>query len=132
MTQTTILELAKQGDAKAIAALMNSKTLIIMTRLNKEVRRRSPLALPKGSPPQASRYSVKRQTLMTTQPIENQTEPTPSLIEPLDQESIEKAIQLLDSWCDVDEEEAKEQCETLEYLMKVLDADRLSYRKLFP
>ena len=70
---------------------------------------------------------------MTTQPIEHQTEPkAPSLIEPLDQELIEKAIQLLDSWCDVDEEEAKEQCDTLKYLIKVLDEDRLSYRKLFP
>lgn len=70
---------------------------------------------------------------MTTQPLEHQSETkAPSLIEPLDQERIEKAIQLLDSWCDVDEEEAKEQCETLEYLMKALDEDRLSYRKLFP
>lgn len=69
---------------------------------------------------------------MTTQPIEHQSElKTPPLIEHLDQEHIEKTIQLLDSWCNVDEEEAKEQCETLEYLMQSLDEDRLSYRKLF-
>ena len=69
---------------------------------------------------------------MTTQPIEHQSElKNPPLIEHLDQEQIEKTIQLLDSWCNVDEEEAKEQCETLEYLMKALDEDRLSYRKLF-
>lgn len=36
---------------------------------------------------------------MTTQPIEHQSETkAPSLIEPLDQERIEKAIQLLDEW----------------------------------
>jgi hypothetical protein len=69
---------------------------------------------------------------MTTQPIEHQSElQTPPLIEHLDQEQIEKTIQLLDSWCNVDEQEAKEQCETLEYLMQALDEDRLSYRKLF-
>lgn len=39
---------------------------------------------------------------MTTQPIKHQSETkAPSLIEPLDQERIEKAIQLLDSWCDL-------------------------------
>lgn len=70
---------------------------------------------------------------MTTQPIEHQSGlKVSSLIEPLDQERVEKAIQLLDSWCDVDQEETKEQCETLEYLMKAIDEDRLSYRKLFP
>lgn len=69
---------------------------------------------------------------MTTQPIEHQSElKTLPLIEPLDQEHIEKTLQLLDSWCNVDEEKAKEQCKTLEYLMKALDEARLSYRKLF-
>jgi len=38
---------------------------------------------------------------------------------------------LLESWGNVDEEEAQEQHETLEYLKQVLDEDRLSYRKLF-
>ena len=69
---------------------------------------------------------------MTTQPIEHQSKlKTLPLIESLNQEHIEKTIQLLDSWCNVDEEEAKEQCETLEYLMQALYEDRLSYRKLF-
>ena len=69
---------------------------------------------------------------MTTQPIGHQQESkSPSPLKPLDQERIQQVIQLLDSWCDV-EEEVKEQCETLECLMKVLDEDRPSYRKLFP
>jgi hypothetical protein len=44
----------------------------------------------------------------------------------------EKAVALLESWCNVDEEEAQDQRETFEYLKRVLDEDRLSYRKLFP
>lgn len=44
----------------------------------------------------------------------------------------ERAIALLESWCDVDEAEAEEQRETFEYLKRVLDEDRLSERKLFP
>ena len=40
-----------------------------------------------------------------------------------------KAIALLDSW---ENEDAQEQKETWDYLKKVLDEDRLSYRKLFP
>ena len=39
------------------------------------------------------------------------------------------AIELLRSWRDGDEEEQRE---TLEYLQRVLDEDRLSDRKLFP
>lgn len=39
---------------------------------------------------------------------------------------------LLQSWIDADEEEASEQRETGEYLIRVLDADRLSDRELFP
>jgi hypothetical protein len=39
------------------------------------------------------------------------------------------AIQLLNSWREDDEQEQKE---TLEYLQRVLDEDRLSDRKLFP
>lgn len=39
-----------------------------------------------------------------------------------------KAIALLDSW---ENEDAQEQKETWNYLKKVLDEDRFSYRKLF-
>ncbi len=49
-----------------------------------------------------------------------------------DQERNERLIALLDSWINVTEEEAEEQRETLEYLIRVLDEDRLSDRKLFP
>ena len=38
-------------------------------------------------------------------------------------------IQLLESWLEEDEQEQRE---TLEYLLQVLDEDRLSDRKLFP
>lgn len=44
----------------------------------------------------------------------------------------EGAIRLLESWRECTEEEAQEQRETWEYLKKVLDEDRSSYRKLFP
>ena len=44
----------------------------------------------------------------------------------------EAAIQLLRSWREGDEEERKRQKETWEYLKRVLDEDRLSYRKFFP
>jgi hypothetical protein len=51
----------------------------------------------------------------------------------LDQQAKAKALrELLDSWINCSEEEAQEQRETGEYLMRVLDEDRLSYRKLFP
>lgn len=39
-------------------------------------------------------------------------------------------VQLIQSW--IDEGDADEQRETLEYLIRVLDEDRLSDRKLFP
>lgn len=39
-----------------------------------------------------------------------------------------EAIALLDAW---ENEDSQEQKETWEYLVKVLDEDRLSYRKLF-
>jgi hypothetical protein len=42
------------------------------------------------------------------------------------------AIELLQSWLDVDEEDAQEQRETGEFLLKALDEDRWSDRKLFP
>jgi hypothetical protein len=44
----------------------------------------------------------------------------------------EAVIELLESWCQGDEEEQKEQKETWVYLKKTLDEDRLSDRKLFP
>ncbi len=42
----------------------------------------------------------------------------------------EELITLLQSW--IDEDDAGEQQETGEYLVRVLDEDRLSDRKLFP
>ena len=47
-----------------------------------------------------------------------------------DQERREKAIALVQSW--IDEGDEEEQKETGEYLIRVLDEDRLSDRKLFP
>lgn len=70
---------------------------------------------------------------MTSQQIEQQIQPKAiSSLEPLNPEQVQKVIDMLDEWCNVDEEEAQEQRETLEYLMKVIDEDRPSYRKLFP
>jgi hypothetical protein len=43
-----------------------------------------------------------------------------------------KAIALLKSWLDADELEDKEHQETFEFLVKALDEDRSSSRKLFP
>ena len=42
------------------------------------------------------------------------------------------AIELLRSWREVEGEDAEEQRETGEFLMKALDEDRWSDRKLFP
>ena len=50
---------------------------------------------------------------------------------PLTDEQRAAAIALLRSWREVGEEEAREQRETGEFLMKALDEDRPSYRKLF-
>jgi hypothetical protein len=47
-----------------------------------------------------------------------------------ERERREKAIALLQSW--IDEGDEAEQKETGEYLIRVLDEDRLSERKLFP
>ena len=55
------------------------------------------------------------------------------LEEQLRQERIQRnqaAIQLLQSW--IEEGDEEEQRETGEFLMKALDEDRLSNRKLFP
>jgi hypothetical protein len=41
-----------------------------------------------------------------------------------------KAVDMLQSW--IDDEDVEEQQETGEYLVQVLDEDRLSDRKLFP
>ena len=43
---------------------------------------------------------------------------------------VNRLVQLVQSW--IDEGDADEQRETLEYLIRVLDEDRLSDRKLFP
>lgn len=69
---------------------------------------------------------------MNPQPIQqnNQTE-THTRLKPPTPEQVENIIEMLDSWCNVSEEEAEEQRETLEYLIKALDEDRPSYRKLF-
>jgi hypothetical protein len=42
------------------------------------------------------------------------------------------AIEMLKEWVTVGPEEAEEQRETLAFLMRALDEDRPSYRKLFP
>ena len=54
----------------------------------------------------------------------------PELLEPLTPEQRDRAIAMLKSWRECDEAEAQEQQETLEYLVKALDEDRLSDRKL--
>ena len=70
---------------------------------------------------------------MSGYPIKHQNQPeNSSLLQPLSPEQIQNVIDLLDSWCNVSEEEAEEQRETWEYLKKALDEDRLSYGKLFP
>jgi hypothetical protein len=43
-----------------------------------------------------------------------------------------RAVALLQSWLNADEKEVAEHQETLKYLVKALDEDRLSSRKLFP
>lgn len=51
-------------------------------------------------------------------------------LEKLEQERREKAIAMVQSF--IDEGDGEEQRETWEYLVRVLDEDRTSYRKLFP
>ncbi|OCR02459.1 hypothetical protein BCD67_00775 [Oscillatoriales cyanobacterium USR001] len=59
---------------------------------------------------------------MTSSQVKQQIQPQiPFSLEPLDSEQVQEVIDMLNSWCDVDEEEANEQRETLEYLMKALD-----------
>ena len=43
---------------------------------------------------------------------------------------VNRLVQLLQSW--IDEDDLDEQRETLDYLIRALDEDRLSCRKLFP
>lgn len=70
------------------------------------------------------------QPIKQNNPENNQTE-TNTRLKPPTPEQVENIIEMLDSWCNVSEEEAQEQRETLEYLIKALDEDRPSYRKLF-
>ena len=65
---------------------------------------------------------------MNKRPSENLTE---IAYEPSTSEDRANELgRLFQSW--IDEGDADEQRETLEYLIQVLDEDRLSYRKLFP
>lgn len=66
------------------------------------------------------------------QPTTDKTN-TKQLLEPLALEQRDRAIALLKSWREVDEEEAKEQRETGEQLFKALDEERtrIGARKLF-
>jgi hypothetical protein len=61
---------------------------------------------------------------MTTTPIKPSNNPK-SLLEPLTAEQKDRAIAMLQEWCDVDEDEAQEQRETGEYLEKALDEERV-------
>ena len=53
-------------------------------------------------------------------------------LEPYTEEQKRRIHELLQSWIECSEDEAKEQQETFEYLKKVLDEDRPGQRKLFP
>ncbi len=61
---------------------------------------------------------------MTTTPI-RPSDTQKSLLEPLTAEQKDRAIAMLQEWCNVDEEEAQEQRETGEYLEKALDEERV-------
>ncbi len=63
-------------------------------------------------------------------PYECATQVLEAGISDAERERREKAIALLQSW--IDEGDEDEQKETGEYLIRVLDEDRLSERKLFP
>ncbi|MBE9230110.1 hypothetical protein IQ264_32445 [Phormidium sp. LEGE 05292] len=60
------------------------------------------------------------QLIKQNNPEVNQTETHPSL-KPATPEQLKNIIEMLDSWCNVSEEEAQEQKETLQYLMKALE-----------
>jgi hypothetical protein len=61
---------------------------------------------------------------MTTTPI-RPSNTYKSLLEPLTAEQKERAIAMLQEWCNVDGAEAQEQRETGEYLKKALDEERV-------
>jgi hypothetical protein len=61
---------------------------------------------------------------MTTTPIKPNNNPK-IFLEPLTAEQKDRAIAMLQEWCDVDEVEAQEQRETGEYLEKALDEERV-------
>ncbi|MGA9379137.1 MAG: hypothetical protein WBV73_10245 [Phormidium sp.] len=60
------------------------------------------------------------QLIKQNNPEDNQTETHPTL-KPPTPEQLENIIAMLDSWCNVSEEEAEEQRETLQYLIKALE-----------
>lgn len=60
---------------------------------------------------------------MTATPIKPSSNQK-SFLEPLTAEQKERAIAMLQEWCDVDEAEAQEQRETGEYFEKALDGRR--------
>jgi hypothetical protein len=69
---------------------------------------------------------------MTTTPLTPNLVPV-SLIKPLSSDQRDRAIAMLNEWCNVSDEEAQEQRETGEYLKKVLDEERerMGARTLF-
>ncbi len=66
------------------------------------------------------------------QPSTHANEPDAEQRETQRQEQIRRNQALIDLLNEWDQEDAEEQRETLEFLMKALDEDRPSYRKLFP
>jgi hypothetical protein len=60
---------------------------------------------------------------MTATPLTPNLVPV-SLIEPLSPDQRDRAIAMLEEWCNVNEEDAQEQRETGEYLRKALDEER--------
>jgi hypothetical protein len=69
---------------------------------------------------------------MTTTPLTPNLAPVSS-IKPLSSDQRDRAIAMLNEWCNVSDEEAQEQRETGEYLKKVLDEERerMGARTLF-
>jgi hypothetical protein len=69
---------------------------------------------------------------MTATPITPNLVPT-FLIEPLSPEQRDRAIAMLNEWCNASDDEAQEQRETGEYLRKSLDEERerIGARTLF-
>lgn len=63
--------------------------------------------------------------------VPDEYEPSDEERRRVQREENQPAIAFLDSLLNANEEEAEDHRETLEYLMRVLDEDRLSDRKLF-